>query len=201
MRSVWIVAGLVNPRMDVAQLPETCGSSAQRSTSTSASATCTTTSTLRVRAALAARGRQPRAPPKVDASTRSACLSAVIEPNTERRSERHGNREREHGRMHGDLLEPRQVGRADRDEQLEPAERKQQAEHAADRTDDEAFRRAARARCARVPAPSAARTASSCRRASARTSTRFAMLAHATSSTAPIAPMSTHSALEMLPTR
>jgi hypothetical protein len=51
------------------------------------------------------------------------------------------------------------------------------------------------------PAPSAARTASSWRRASARTSMRFAMLAHAISSTAPIAPMSTHNVLATLPTR
>ena len=50
-------------------------------------------------------------------------------------------------------------------------------------------------------APSAARTASSCRRASARTSIRFAMLAQAISSTAPIAPMSTHNALATLPTK
>ena len=50
-------------------------------TSTSASATCTMTNTLRVvlRSRLAV---EPRAPPNADASTRSACLSAVIEPNT-----------------------------------------------------------------------------------------------------------------------
>ena len=43
--------------------------------------------------------------------------------------------------------------------------------------------------------------ASSCRRASARTSIKFAMLAQAISRTAPIAPMSTHNALAMLPTK
>ena len=43
-------------------------------------------------------------------------------------------------------------------------------------------------------APSAARTASSCCRPSARTSSRFATFAHAISSTMPIVPISTHSA-------
>ena len=50
-------------------------------------------------------------------------------------------------------------------------------------------------------APSAARTANSGRRASARTSMRFAMLAQAISSTAPIAPMSTHNMLDTPPTK
>ena len=44
----------------------------------------------------------------------------------------------------------------------------------------------------RQPAPSAARTASSCCRPSARTSRRFATFAHAISSTIPITPMRTH---------
>ena len=39
--------------------------------------------------------------------------------------------------MNGDLLEPRQVARADRHEQLEPAVSERQAERAADRADDE----------------------------------------------------------------
>ena len=41
--------------------------------------------------------------------------------------------------MNGDLLEPRQVARADRDEQLEPAVGEHQAERAADRADHEAL--------------------------------------------------------------
>ena len=51
------------------------------------------------------------------------------------------------------------------------------------------------------PAPSAARIASSCCRPSARTSSRFATLAHAINSTMPTVPISTHSVLPTSPTR
>ncbi len=50
------------------------------------------------------------------------------------------------------------------------------------------------------PAPSAARIASSCCRASALTSNKFATLAQAISITMPIVPITTHSTLPILPT-
>ena len=50
------------------------------------------------------------------------------------------------------------------------------------------------------PAPSAARTDNSCRRPSTRTSSRFAALAQAISSTRPIDPISTHNTFPMSPT-
>ncbi len=51
-----------------------------------------------------------------------------------------------------------------------------------------------------APAPSAARTASSVRRRSERTSSRFMTFAHAISSTMPIVPITTQSTLPTLPT-
>ena len=50
------------------------------------------------------------------------------------------------------------------------------------------------------PAPSAERTASSCWRASARTSSRLATLVQAISITTPIVPITTQSTVWMLPT-
>ena len=118
----------------------------------------------------------------------------------ERRRDRDGHGECEHGRIDPDLPKARQVAGTDGHEYLQPEVGQRQSEHAADCTDvalSTSNSRAIRA----LPAPSAARTASSCRRASVRTSMRFAMLAHATSSTAPIAPMSTHSVLATPPTK
>ena len=50
------------------------------------------------------------------------------------------------------------------------------------------------------PAPSAARIASSCWRASARTSNRLATFAQAINKTSPRVPITTHSAVPMSPT-
>ena len=84
-------------------------------TNTSASATCTTTKPLRValRSRLAV---EPRAPRVMGVPMCSACLSAVIEPNTSVDCERDGYRESEHGQIERDLLKARQVARADGNE-------------------------------------------------------------------------------------
>ena len=151
--------------------------SAALTTNTSASATCTTTSALRVllRSRLAL---DPRAAPIMGVSTCRACLSAVIEPNMSvDASETATLNASTGGRRRSPEAAAGCSGRSRRG-RCKSAVCEHQAERRYRGADQQALDEQL-SRDSHGTAPSAARTANSGRRASARTSMRFAMLAHA----------------------
>ena len=135
-------------------------------------------------------GRRRADPP---ATCGPAYLKTGIAPKSRPATIEIVEREQQHRRVDRDVVEPRQVAGRERDEQRAP--RRTRAPSPATPPTRPSMTLSASSSYAIRPrlAPSAARTASSCCRPSARTSSRFATLAHAISSTMPIVPISTHS--------
>ncbi len=85
--------------------------------------------TVARRAPLAARGRAASAEGHGGADVQ-CCLERRDRAEHQRRCERDGHRESEHGQIERDLLQARQVARADGNEHLQSKVREAQAEHA-----------------------------------------------------------------------
>ena len=136
------------------------------------------------------------------ASCGRAYLKTGISPKSSPRCQRNPQRKASTGRSIAMLSDARQMGQIRGRQHAQRGIGQGQA-RAAPPADgqQQRFRAAVRAPIRPQPAPSAARTASSCWRPSARTSSRFATLAHAISSTMPTVPISTHSVLPISPTR
>ena len=115
------------------------------------------------------------------------------------REQRHTEGERQHERIDADVAQPRQRIRTFRDQDLQRPIRQAETRCAAEQSQRHAFDE--QRPCDRPrPAPSAARIASSCWRASARTSNRLATFAQAIKRTSPSVAITTHSAVPMSPT-
>ena len=123
----------------------------------------------------------------------SGVLQDRQEPEQQGRQERHAKREGQNEWIDRDLRETRERCR-DRSRPGDAGRRRQARLRGLLPTSRvRRFPRAGDVRCGDQPAPSAARTVSSRRRPSARTSSRLATLAHAMISTMPIVPISSHS--------
>ena len=131
--------------------------------------------------------------------TGSCVFQDRYDPEERAREQRHTEGERQHERIDSDFAQPRQRVRTIRDQ--DPQRRHARPRPNAPPSTPSVMLSTSISRAIRPqPAPSAARIASSCWRASARTSNRLATFAQTIRSTSPRVPITTHSAVPMSPT-
>ena len=201
MRIVCTCAASVNPGSTLRSATNVRIISTALTSSTSAIATCATTSRLRARCrsrlALAVRFRSEQ---------RDACPRRRIAQHRDRAEQQPGQHRKQQRECDATARPARSrsaaAGLAGPNRHQQPQARRTPRPRQPRRPSSPAsrFPAATRAQSATAPRPAPTRTASSCCRASARTSSRFATLVHAISITTPIVAITTQSTLPTLPT-